>query len=203
MKSVALSGNTRAERGTSNANILRKEEKVPAVIYGGKENVHFTVNEVKFNKIINTPEVYFVDLDVDGAKFKAIIKDVQFHPVTDRVLHIDFLEVDEKKALTIKIPVNLTGRSKGVANGGTLKNPIKNIRVNGLPSAIPESIEIDTTDLKIGDSIKVGELNVDGLTFLGADNAVVVGVKMSRNVVEEEEEAVAEGAEDAPEAASE
>jgi large subunit ribosomal protein L25 len=203
MKSVALSGNTRAERGTSNANILRKEEKVPAVIYGGKENVHFTVNEVKFNKIINTPEVYFVDLDVDGAKFKAIIKDVQFHPVTDRVLHIDFLEVDEKKALTIKIPVNLTGRSKGVASGGTLKNPIKNIRVNGLPSAIPESIEIDTTDLKIGDSIKVGELNVDGLTFLGADNAVVVGVKMSRNVVEEEEEAVAEGAEDAPEAASE
>jgi large subunit ribosomal protein L25 len=205
MKSVALSGNTRAERGTSNANILRKEEKVPAVIYGGKENVHFTVNEVKFNKIINTPEVYFVDLDVDGAKFKAIIKDVQFHPVTDRVLHIDFLEVDEKKALTIKIPVNLTGRSKGVANGGTLKNPIKNIRVNGLPSAIPESIEIDTTDLKIGDSIKVGELNVNGLTFLGADNAVVVGVKMSRNVVEEEEEAVEEGAEGeaTPEAAAE
>jgi large subunit ribosomal protein L25 len=202
MKSVALSGNKRAERGTSNANILRKEEKVPAVIYGGKENVHFTVNEVKFNKIINTPEVYFVDLDVDGAKFKAIIKDVQFHPVTDRVLHIDFLEVDEKKALTIKIPVNLTGRSKGVANGGTLKNPIKNIRVNGLPSAIPESIEIDTTDLKIGDSIKVGELNVNGLTFLGADNAVVVGVKMSRNVVEEEEEAVEEG-EATPEAAAE
>jgi large subunit ribosomal protein L25 len=202
MKSVALSGNTRAERGTSNANILRKEEKVPAVIYGGKENVHFTVNEVKFNKIINTPEVYFVDLDVDEAKFKTIIKDVQFHPVTDRVLHIDFLEVDEKKALTIKIPVNLTGRSKGVANGGTLKNPIKNIRVNGLPSAIPESIEIDTTDLKIGDSIKVGELNVNGLTFLGADNAVVVGVKMSRNVVEEEEEAVEEG-EATPEAAAE
>tara|TARA_B100000809_G_scaffold221944_1_gene230588 strand:+ start:1149 stop:1760 length:612 start_codon:yes stop_codon:yes gene_type:complete len=203
MKSVALSGNTRAERGTSNANILRKEEKVPAVIYGGKENVHFTVNEVKFNKIINTPEVYFVDLDVDGTKFKAIIKDVQFHPVTDRVLHIDFLEVNEQKALTIKIPVNLIGRSKGVASGGTLKNPIKNIRVNGLPSAIPESIEIDTTDLKIGDSIKVGELNVDGLTFLGADNAVVVGVKMSRNVVEEEGEAVAEGDEAAQEAAAE
>ena len=169
MKSVALNGNKRAERGTSNANILRKEGIVPAVIYGGKENVHFTVNEVKFNKIINTPEVYFIDLDVDGAKFKAIIKDVQFHPVTDRVLHIDFLEVDEKKSLKIRIPVNLTGRSKGVANGGTLKNPIKAIRVSGLPSAIPENIEIDTTELKIGDSIKIGELNVDGLTFEGAD----------------------------------
>ncbi|MDB4533556.1 50S ribosomal protein L25 [Vicingaceae bacterium] len=197
MKSVALSGNKRAERGTSNANILRKEDKIPAVIYGGKENVHFTVNSVKFDKIINTPEVYFVDLDVDGAKFKAIIKDVQFHPVTDRVLHIDFLEVDEKKSLKIRIPVTLTGRSKGVANGGTLKNPIKAIRVSGLPSAIPENIAIDITDLKIGDSIKIGELDVPGLTFDGADNAVVVGVKMSRNVVADQEEAEAteEGAE--------
>jgi large subunit ribosomal protein L25 len=199
MKSVALSGNKRAERGTSNANILRKEEKVPAVIYGGKENVHFTVNEVKFNKIINTPEVYFIDLDVDGTKFKAIIKDVQFHPVTDRVLHIDFLEVDEKKAVTIRIPVSLVGRSKGVANGGTLKNPIKMIRVSGLPSAIPENVEIDLTELKIGDSIKVGDLSLDGLTFLGADNAVVVAVKMSRNVVAEEEGE--EAAEAAPVAA--
>jgi large subunit ribosomal protein L25 len=202
MKSVALSGNKRAERGTSNANILRKEEKIPAVIYGGKENVHFTVNEVKFNKIINTPEVYFIDLDVDGAKFKAIIKDVQYHPVTDRVLHIDFLEVDEKKPITLRIPVSLTGRSKGVANGGTLKTPIKMLRVSGLPSAIPENVAIDMTELKIGDSIKVGELNVDGLTFLGADNAVVVGVKMSRNAVSDEEEEGEEGAEAATEAAA-
>lgn len=200
MKSVALNGNKRAERGTTLANILRKEGKVPAVIYGGKDNVHFTVNEVKFNKIINTPEVYFIDLDVDGAKFKAIIKDVQFHPVSDKVLHIDFLEVDDKKALTINIPVNLTGRSKGVANGGTLKNPIKMLRVSGLPTAIPESVDLDITELKIGDSVKVGELNVDGLTFLGASNAVVVGVKMSRNVVEEEAE---EGSEEATEEAAE
>jgi large subunit ribosomal protein L25 len=206
MKSVALNGNKRAERGTSNANNLRKEGIVPAVIYGGKENVHFTVSEMKFNKIINTPEVYFIDLDVDGAKFKAIIKDVQFHPVTDRVLHIDFLEVDEKKPLTIRIPVSLVGRSKGVANGGTLKNPIKMIRVVGLPAAIPESVEIDMTELKIGDSIKVGELNVDGLTFLGASNAVVVGVKMSRNVVADDaegEEGAEEGAEATEEAAAE
>jgi large subunit ribosomal protein L25 len=194
MKSVALIGNKRAERGTSNANILRKEEKVPAVIYGGKENVHFTVNEVKFNKIINTPEVYFIDLDVDGAKFKAIIKDVQFHPVTDRVLHIDFLEVDEKKSLTIKIPVRLVGRSKGVANGGALKNPIKMQTVSGLPAAIPEFVELDITELKIGDSIKVSDLNIPGLTFLGADNAVVAGVKMSRNAVADEEEEEAEAA---------
>lgn len=202
MKSVALSGNKRAERGTSNANILRKEEKVPCVIYGGKENVHFTVNEVKFNKIINTPEVYFIDLDVEGSKFKAIIKDVQFHPVTDRVLHIDFLEVSEDKALTIKIPVKLTGRSKGVANGGTLKTPKKILAICGLPSAIPENIEIDITNLRIGMSIKVGDLDFPGLTFLGAENAVVVGVKMSRVAVadEDEEEEDTEGAEATPEA---
>ncbi|MDG1477880.1 MAG: 50S ribosomal protein L25/general stress protein Ctc [Vicingaceae bacterium] len=200
MKSVALNGNKRAERGTSNANNLRKEEKVPAVIYGGKENVHFTVNEVKFNKIINTPEVYFIDLDVDGAKFKAIIKDVQFHPVTDKVLHIDFLEVNDKKAVTIKIPVSLTGRSKGVANGGTLKTPKTSLEINGLPNAIPENIQIDITDLKIGDSVKVGDLDIPGLTFLGADNAVVVGVKMSRNVVAEQEEE-GEGEEGAEEGA--
>lgn len=207
MKSVALSGNKRAERGTSKANNLRKEEKLPAVIYGGKENVHFTVNEVKFNKIINTPEVYFIDLDIDGAKFKAIIKDVQFHPVTDRVLHIDFLEVSEDKALTIKVPVKLTGRSKGVANGGTLKTPKTSLEINGLPNAIPENIEIDITSLKIGDSIKVGELDFPGLTFLGADNAVVVGVKMSRAAVvaeeEEEEGEAAEGEEATAEAAAE
>ena len=170
--------------------VLTSSEQIKkiAVIYGGKENVHFTVSEVKFNKIINTPEVYFIDLDVDGAKFKAIIKDVQFHPVTDRVLHIDFLEVDEKKTLTIKIPVKLTGRSKGVADGGTLKTPKTSLEVNGLPNAIPENIEIDITELKIGDSIKVGDLDFSGLTFLGADNAVVVGVKMSRAVVIEDEE---------------
>ena len=205
MKSVALIGNKRAERGTSSANILRKEEKIPAVVYGGKENVHFTVNEVKFNKIINTPEVYFIDLDVDGAKFKAIIKDVQFHPVTDRVLHIDFLEVDDKKALTIKIPVKITGRSRGVANGGTLKTPKNILAVSGLPSAIPENIEIDITELKIGMSIKVEDLDFPGLTFLGADNAVVVGVKMSRTAVEEDEEEGTEGEEEGeatPEAAA-
>jgi len=188
MKSVALSGNKREERGTAKSNLLRKEEKIPCVIYGGKENVHFTVNEVKFNKLVNTPEVYFVDLDIDGAKVKAIIKAVQYHPVTDKPLHVDFLEVIEDKAITVKIPVKLIGRSKGIANGGTLRTAKKILAINGLPSAIPENIEIDITELRIGQSIKVGELNFPGLTFLGADNAVVVAVKMSRAVIADEEE---------------
>ena len=188
MKSIEISGNIRAERGSANAGILRKEEKIPCVIYGGKENLHFTINEIKFDKIINTPEIYFIDLDVDGAKFKAIIKQVQFHPVTDRVLHVDFLEVFEDKAITVKIPVKLTGRSKGIANGGTLRTAKKILAINGLPSAIPENIEIDITNLRIGQSIKVGEIKYPGLTFLGASNAVVVAVKISRAVIEDEEE---------------
>jgi len=190
MKSVALSGNKRAERGSSNANNLRKKQSIPCVVYGGKENVHFTVNEVKFDKIINTPEVYFIDLDIEGAKFKAILKEVQFHPVTDKVLHVDFLEVFEDKAITVKIPVKLTGRSKGIANGGTLRTAKKILAINGLPSAIPENIEIDITNLRIGQSIKVGEIDYPGLTFLGASNAVVVAIKMSRAVVDDEEEEV-------------
>lgn len=210
MKSVALSGNKRAERGTSNAKSLRKEEQIPAVIYGGKENAHFTVNEVAFSKLVNTPEVFFIDLDIDGTTFKAIIKEVQYHPVTDRPIHVDFLEVFEDKAVTVKLPVKLTGNSRGVINGGKLRVVTRKLRVNGLPSALPEFIELDITDLRIGQSIKVDAINVDGLKFLDASNAVVVAIKRSRvSVADEEEEGeegaegeATEGAEAAPEAAA-
>jgi large subunit ribosomal protein L25 len=207
MKSVALSGNKRAERGSSNANSLRKEEKVPCVIYGGKENVHFTVNEIAFGKLVNSPEVYFVDLDIDGTKIKAIIQSVQYHPVTDRAMHVDFLEVDENKPVTVKLPVKLTGNSKGVINGGKLRMVTRKLKINGLPSALPENIVLDITDLKIGSSIKVEDIKEDGLTFLDASNAVVVAVKRSRVAVvdedeEEEGEEGAEGAEGAAEGAA-
>lgn len=203
MKSVALSGNKRAERGTSNANSLRKEEKIPCVIYGGKENIHFTVNEIAFGKLINTPEVFFVDLDIDGKTYKTIIQSVQFHPVTDRPIHIDFLEVFEDKAVTVKLPVILKGNARGVINGGKLRKVTRKLTVNGLPSALPENIELDISSLKIGQSIKVEEIERDGLSFLDASNAVVVAVKRSRVVVEDEEEDEEgeEGAEGAEEGA--
>jgi large subunit ribosomal protein L25 len=208
MKSVALSGNNRAEKGSSKSNILRKEEKVPCVIYGGKENIHFSVNEILFGKIINSPEVYFIDLDIEGKKFKAIIKDVQFHPVTDRPIHVDFLEVTEDKVLTVNIPVKLTGNSRGVLNGGKLRMVTRKLKVNGLPAALPEAVTLDITNLKIGQSIKVGEINVDGLSFLDASNAVVVAVKRSRVAAaddddEEETEEGAEGTEAAAEGGAE
>lgn len=206
MKSVALNGNKRADRGTSNAKALRTEGKLPAVLYGGKENTHFTVNEVEFEKIINSPNVYFVELDVEGTKHKAIIKDVQFHPVTDRVIHIDFLEVVDGAPFTVNIPVKITGQSKGVLLGGKLRTVTRRLKVRGLAEAMPEFIEVDITPLKIGDSIKVADLSREGLDFLDASNAVVVAVKMSRAAMsasgdDEEEEGAEEG--EATEAAAE
>lgn len=206
MKSVSLSGNKRTERGTTAARALRREEKVPCVIYGGKENIHFTVDEIPFSKIIHTPEVYFIDLDIDGTAVKAIIKDVQFHPVSDRPIHVDFLEVSEDKAVNVNIPVKIVGTSKGVLNGGKLRMVTRRLKVNGLPSALPESIELDITPLKIGQSIKVGAIEIDGLKFLDSANAVVVAVKTSRVAVQaddEEEEGAEEGAEASTEAAAE
>lgn len=180
MKSIALQGNKRADRGTTDAKALRNTEKIPAVLYGGKENTHFTVNEIQFGKIINSPNVYFVNLDIDGSTHRAIIKDVQFHPVTDKVLHIDFLEVEEGKAITVNLPIKLTGASKGVLAGGKLRVVTRRLKVRGLAEALPEFITIDITPLRIGQSIKVENINVDGLTLLDAANAVVVAVKRSR-----------------------
>tara|TARA_R110001592_G_scaffold205863_2_gene456469 strand:+ start:10256 stop:10885 length:630 start_codon:yes stop_codon:yes gene_type:complete len=197
MKSIALQGNKRADRGTTDAKALRNAEKIPAVLYGGKENTHFTVNEIQFGKIINSPNVYFIDLDIDGTKHRAIVKDVQFHPVTDRVLHIDFLEVMEGKVVTVNMPIKLTGNSRGVLNGGKLRVVTRRLKVNGLAEALPEFITIDITNVRIGQSIKVGDIKVDGLSLLDTANAVVVAVKRSRVSAadEEEEEEGEEGAE--------
>ncbi len=141
--------------------------------------------------------VYFIDLDIDGTKHRAIVKDVQFHPVTDRVLHIDFLEVMEGKVVTVNMPIKLTGNSRGVLNGGKLRVVTRRLKVNGLAEALPEFITIDITNVRIGQSIKVGDIKVDGLSLLDTANAVVVAVKRSRVSAadEEEEEEGEEGAE--------
>lgn len=204
MKSIALKGNKRTDRGSSDAKSLRKEDKIPAVLYGGKENIHFTVEDIPFGKVINSPNVYFVDLDIDGTTYKSIIKEVQYHPVTDKPLHVDFLLVTKDKAVTLTLPINIVGTSKGVMAGGKLRTVTRRLRVRGLADALPEAITIDITPLKIGQSIKVADIKVDGLTLLDAANAVVVAVKMSRAAVSasSEEEEEAEGAEAATEEAT-
>src|SRR5690606_3156554 len=199
MKTIALSAVKRAEVGSSNAKQLINERKVPCNLYGGEGNENFFVDEIEFNKIINSPNVYFVNLDIEGKKVKAIIKDVQFHPVSDKTLHVDFLEVADNKPITVVLPIKTTGTSKGILAGGKLRVVTRRLKVKGLPTDMPEFITVDITPLKIGQSVKVGELSVPGLTFLDADNAVVVAIKTSRAAAsaasqDDDEEETAEGA---------
>ncbi len=215
MKTVSLSGSPRENVGKKGAASLRTEERVPAVIYGGKKQIHFsiTVNEAK--KLVFTPNVYLVEIEVSGKSYKVILQEVQSHPVTDRVLHLDFLEISDEKQFKIKLPVRLIGFSRGVRNGGTLRQNFRKLKVMGLAKDMPEAIEIDISPIKIGEKRRVSDLAFNGLKFLDPSNAVVVGVQTARAAIEEEEEeeeveavegeegSTAEGAEGAQEAAKE
>jgi large subunit ribosomal protein L25 len=193
MKSVQLEATSRSEvRKKSALNSLRKEGRIPAVLYGGKDNVNFHVGEIPFSKLITTHEVYFMDLNFGDKITKAVISDVQFHPVTDRVIHIDFMEVFEDKPVTIGIPVVFTGASKGVLNGGKQREKLRKLVLRALPSDLPEVVSIDITNMKIGDSIKVKDISLDKVECLDNENSVIIAVKTSRVAVDGEEEIVAE-----------
>ena len=196
MKSLGLSGTKRAI-GTKDAKKLRADGQVPCVIYGGEKNLHFSVDSRALDKLIYTPSVYRVKLEVDGEKIDAVIKDKQFHPVTDATLHIDFVQLFDDRPAVIAMPVVLTGNSIGVKNGGNLSLRKRTMKLKGLPSAIPEDITVDIADLKIGQSIKVADVAAlnPKLEFAGNPNDVIVAVKTSRAAVEDEEEEGEEGAE--------
>jgi large subunit ribosomal protein L25 len=187
MKTVSLSGSPRENVGKKDAKKQRREGKVPCVIYGGKEQVHFAIEELAFDQLIFTPEVYVVNLTIDGKEHKAILQDVQYHPVSDKALHADFLEVVENKPVIVSIPVRLIGSSKGVLRGGKLIHKMHKLRVRGLIHDIPELIEVDVTPVDIAGSIKVKSIEVDNLSFLDTPNAVIARVKSARNMEEEEE----------------
>ena len=195
MKTVSLSGSPRENVGSKGAADLRNSNRVPGVIYGGEKQVHFSVDENELNKIVFSPNVYQVDLEVDGTTYSGVIQDIQWHPVTDRIVHIDVLEFVEGKAIRIKLPVALTGNSIGVRNGGKLQQPFRKLTLKGLPNAFPDNVAIDVTELKIGGSVRVRDLDLPGLTINEPAGAVVVSVKTARGAVaadEEEEEEAAE-----------
>ena len=185
MKSVSISGSPRANVGKTDATALRNAKRVPCVLYGGKEQVHFSVLEADFKDLIYTPHVNTVDLDVDGKKFKAILQEAQFHTVKDHLLHVDFLEIIAGKPVTMTIPVKTTGTSPGVRNGGKLNKKLKTLRVKGLVEKMPDTIDIAIDKLEIGDVVRVSDLKFDGLTFLNAGNVTVVNVQVTRAAVEE------------------
>lgn len=197
MKVKSLSGSPRENVGSKGAKALRQEGRVPGVIYGNGENIHFHVKETDFNKLINTPEVYFINIEIDGKEYKSIIKDMQFHPVTDRCVHIDLLAVADDKQVQIDLPLILEGSSPGVLNGGKLRKNYRKIKVKALPAALPENITVDISTLKIGDFVRLGDIDIKGLTIIGDLRDVCVSVKTSRVAVVEEEEEVTEGEEGA------
>ncbi|MDX2359209.1 MAG: 50S ribosomal protein L25 [Crocinitomicaceae bacterium] len=197
MKKAQLSGSLRASVGKKDTSALRNAGLVPCVLYGQGEQIHFSVRAVDVQKLIYSPDVYQVELDIEGGrKAAAIIQDLQMHPVKDTAMHVDFLELDDSKPVKVSLPLRAVGSPIGVMNGGKLRQPYRKLRVIGLPGDLPEEISVDVADLRIGDSIRVSELDAGKIEFLEPSNAVVLGVKMARGAADdEEEEEEAEGAE--------
>lgn len=198
MKKAQLSGSPRASVGKKDAKALRNDNRVPCVLYGQGEQMHFSVRSIDVEKLIFSPDVFQIELDIDGTKKKAVIHDMQMHPVKDKPLHIDFFELDDNKEVKLALPVRTKGSAIGVMNGGKLRQNYRKLNVVGLPDALPEAINIEISNLRIGQSVRVGGLNVEGVKFLDPADAVVISVKMARGAVanvEEEEETVAEAAE--------
>ena len=198
MKQVSLSGSLRENVGKKDAKAVRNADRVPCVVYGGDDQTHFSVKHSDMEKLVYTPNVNIVELDVDGKKVRTIIQEVQHHPVTDRIHHVDFIELKEDKKVKVNIPVVLEGRAIGVLNGGRLSQVFRTLKVYALPGELPDTISVDISKLRIGMSVRVRDLMTETLEILNAPSAVVCSVKMARGAVdsiEEEEGAEEEGAE--------
>lgn len=189
MKSIAISGSPRANVGKRDAKELRYQSQVPAVLYGGATQSHFSVSAADLRPVVYTPDVHFIDLDIEGKKAQAIIQDIQFHPLTDVIIHVDFLEVDAKKPVTMEIPVKLTGTSPGVKVGGKLVLKLRKLRVKALPQDMPDTIDISIEELEVGKSVRVSDVKIEGLTITNAQEDTIVSVTTSRALRQAEQEA--------------
>ena len=188
MKSVSINGIARVDLGKKFAKQLRKQENVPCVIYGGKEEpIHFYAHTNEFRSIVYTPNVYLIEIKIEDKVCKAIMGDIQFHPVTDKILHIDFLRVFEDQLVKINIPVNVFGNSIGVRNGGRLAINMRRVFVEALPGNLPETIDVDITNVKIGQSIRIKDLSLENVHFLNNSDDVVVAVKTARAAIVEDD----------------
>ncbi|MGE5348903.1 MAG: 50S ribosomal protein L25/general stress protein Ctc [Actinomycetota bacterium] len=194
MKTIEIKAVSREHFGKKSTNSLRAEGNVPCVMYMEKKNLHFYAHENAFRGLVYTPEVYLVSLVVDGNSYNAVMKEIQWHPVTDRILHIDFMQVSEDKPVTIDIPLKITGESVGVKAGGKLRVKRRTLKVKGLTKHIPDHLSIDITNIGIGQSVKIGDLNYENLEIIDNKRAMIVSVDVSRLSLKEEETA-APGAE--------
>ena len=187
MKTISMSGSLRENVGKRDSKMNRRLGKIPCVIYGGEKQVHFTVDELPFSKLILTPEVYIVKLTINGSSFDAILQDVQYHPVSDKVLHVDFLELTPGKPVIISIPIKIKGVSPGILEGGKLIKKKRKLRVQAMLEFLPDFIELDISKLNIGDSIKIKDMDLENLTLLDSPRDMVIAVQVTRVVLEEEE----------------
>ena len=204
MKSIAIKGSKRESVGKKATKALRNAGAVPCVIYGGENPIHFSAPELAFKNLVYTPDAHTVEIEVEGTTIRAILQDIQFHPVTDRILHIDFYQIFDDKEVTMIIPVKFTGNSKGVLNGGVLRKVNRKLKVKALPDNLPDYIQAEITELKIGNKLYVTSIDQENFKIQHPDNTVICQVKTSRTAVdedEEEEEGEDTPAEEAPAAA--
>jgi len=206
MKSITIKGSEREGVGKKATKALRNAGKVPCVVYGGEKPLHFSADELAFRDLVYTPAAHTVKVDLGEGKLKAIMQDIQFHPVTDKIQHIDFYQLFDDKEVTMNIPVRLQGNAPGVRNGGRLLFRKRKLAIKALPDKLPDFFDIDISKLKIGDNITVESLLNDDFTILHPDTMVVVQVKTQRAavVIDDEDEDVegiegAEGVEGAAE----
>jgi large subunit ribosomal protein L25 len=210
MKSITIQGTKRESVGKKSTKALRDAELVPCVVYGGGEPLNFSAEERAFKGLVYTPEAHTVSIEVDGQTIPAVLQDIQFHPITDKILHADFYQLSDDKPVVMEVPVRITGRSKGVVAGGVLRQSFRKLKVKAIPANLPDEIVVDITSLKIGNKLYIGGIKAEGYSFMHPDNAVVVAVKMSRNAMkgavveddDEEEVATEEGAAPAEETAT-
>jgi large subunit ribosomal protein L25 len=194
MKTIEINGSFRKELGKKSSKELRKANNVPCVIYGGKENIHFYTHENNFKNLVYTPDAHLVNMKIEGKEFNVVLKDIQFHPVSDRIIHVDFTEVAINKPVIIGVPIKVTGDSVGIKAGGKLRIRRRSLLVKGLANDIPEFLPIDITEIKIHQSVKVGDLSYDKIELLDPKKSMVLAVATSRVAQKTPEELEAETA---------
>jgi len=180
MKTFQIKGTARQSVGKKDSKALRAQDLVPCVIYGGEKVIHFQAHENEFRKLVYTPKVYQTEIDVDGAIYSAFLQALQFHPVTDKLLHIDFLQVRENVPVKLEIPVRLDGYAKGIQQGGRLKSNLRTLKAKGLSKDFPDEIVIDVTELNLSESIRVSDVKVPGIEILNAKSVPVATVMVTR-----------------------
>ena len=206
MKSITINGSKRESVGKKATKALRNAGQVPCVLYGGDIPVHFSALELAFSKLVYTPNAHTVVIALGDVSYNAVLQDIQFHPVTDKILHVDFYQLFDDKEIAMDIPVVLNGNPLGVRAGGVLRRNRRKLRIKALPTNLPDNIQIDISDLKIGNKVYVSELFNDDYKFLHSDNTVVCQVKQSRvsvDIEEDEDNEEEEGSTETTDSASE